>query len=114
MPDVRRLAVAALAAGLAACSLLPKPPTVAAQAVSRGHELARRACGGCHAVEPGGGTSAAARAPAFASLEMRHTASLDGRVAEIVRGGHYAMPPVKLSTGEVADLTGYIASLRPR
>jgi mono/diheme cytochrome c family protein len=50
-------------------------------------------------------------APAFASLEMRHTAGLDGRVAELARLGHYDMPPLKLSPADAHDVTAYIQSL---
>jgi mono/diheme cytochrome c family protein len=42
---------------------------------------------------------------------MQHTAGLEGRVAELTRTGHYEMPPVRLSPGEVADVTAYIESL---
>jgi hypothetical protein len=85
------------------------PPTAA----ERGHAVARRACAACHAIEAAG-VSPAPKAPAFASVEMRHTASLESRVADLTRLGHYGMPPVKLSPDEVRELVAYIASFEGR
>ena len=82
--------------------------------VSRGGVTAQRSCAACHAVAKGDGDSAAPRAVPFASLEMRHTVGLEGRLADLTREGHYGMPPVALSAGELADLQAYIESLRPR
>lgn len=78
---------------------------------ARGHATAQRACAACHAVEPGGAASPQARAAPFASLEMRHTVGLEGRLADLTRRGHYGMPPVALDAGELADLQVYIESL---
>lgn len=107
---MKRLALAA-ALALAGCATGPKAP--ADQAAERGHAIARQACAACHATEPGG-ASPRASAPAFGSLEMRHTAGLEGRLADLARQGHYGMPPVKLDAGEVRDLLAYIESLAPR
>jgi cytochrome c len=107
------LLVTGLLAALAGCATLglrAKPPPSAAQ---RGHAVAKRACAACHAVEAGG-VSPRARAPAFASQEMAHTASLEDRVAEITSRGHYDMPALKLRPDEVSDLVTYIASLEGR
>jgi cytochrome c len=100
---------AALAAALAlgGCAMLHGPPVTPA---ARGHAVAQRECAGCHAVEATGASPRPA-APAFASLEMQHTAGLDGRVAELARLGHYEMPPLKLSPGEARDVAAYIQSL---
>jgi len=101
------LAAAALALG--GCALLgprEKPDPV----LERGHATADRLCGSCHGVEPGRG-SPRARAPAFWSLEMRHTAGLEGRLAELTRQGHYGMPPAPLQPQQVQDLLAYIESL---
>ncbi len=110
---LRPLIACGLAVALGACAAVGlgrrAPPTPA----SRGHAVAVRACAACHAVEPGG-TSRSAKAPAFGSLEMRHTAPLDNRVAELTRVGHYAMPPISLSSEEVRDLVAYIESLPAR
>jgi cytochrome c len=79
-------------------------------AAARGHKIALAACSACHAVERAG-VSANPQAPAFASLEMQHTAGLEGRVSELTRTGHYAMPPIALGPGQANDLVAYIASL---
>lgn len=102
----------AFAAALGGCATKPDPEP--ATASMRGLETARRHCAACHAVEPAGGVSPRERAPAFASLEMRHTASLEGRVADLTRLGHYGMPPVSLSADQVLDLVAYINSLDSR
>lgn len=101
------LAAVLAAMALGGCATKPAPDPAAA----RGHEIARRRCAACHAVEPQGGASPRDRAPAFASLEMRHTASLEGRVADLAHQGHYGMPPVSLRDDDVRDLVTYIASL---
>lgn len=81
---------------------------------ARGHDTARRACSGCHAVEPAGGVSPVARAVPFASLEMRHTVGVEGRLADLTYTGHYGMPPITLTAVELADLRAYIESLHAR
>jgi len=82
-------------------------------AIARGHDVARRACAVCHAVDVGG-KSAQPRAPSFASQELQHVAALEGRVAMLTREGHYGMSPVALTAAEIADLQAYIASLERR
>lgn len=82
-------------------------------AAERGHAVARRACAACHAVEAAG-VSPVPKAPAFPSVEMRHTASLESRVADLTRLGHYGMPPVKLTPDDVRDVVTYIASFEGR
>jgi cytochrome c len=104
----------ALFLSLGACAALGgrfarSPPSPA----ERGHSVARRACAACHAVEATG-VSPKPPAPTFASVEMRHTASLESRVADLTRLGHYGMPPLVLSPDEVRDLVTYIASLEGR
>lgn len=78
--------------------------------VERGHAVARRVCAGCHAIEDGQ-ESANPRAPGFATREMRHTAGLAGRVADLTRAGHYGMPPLNLTPQDVSDVVAYIESL---
>lgn len=111
---LRRLLITALAtalgAGVAADGKAGPAPDPAA---ARGHETARRACAACHAVESEGESPRAA-APTFRSREMRHTAGLDGRVADLTRQGHYEMPVIKLRPDQVRDLVTYIESLETR
>ena len=103
-----RIAMALLlAASLAACASTRSKD---ADPAFRGRRVAEAACSACHAVKPGD-ASAAPRAPAFATLEMRHTAGIEGRVAGLARSGHYGMPPVQLDPGQAADLVAYIESL---
>lgn len=111
MVGFRILAVAS-ALALGGCAMT-HPKHAGDRPEARGRVVAQRQCGACHAVEPGA-VSPRGRAPAFASLEMQHTAGLEGRVDALTRQGHYGMPPVKLTPGEVADLVAYIASLGPR
>lgn len=94
---------------LTGCATSLPPPTAAVE-VERGRALAQRICAGCHALAQGE-DSADPRAPPFPSREMRHTAGLTGRVAELARGGHYSMPPISLTATETAALTAYIESL---
>ena len=81
-----------------------------ASAAGRGEAVAQARCSACHAIAPGAASSNAA-APPFASREMRHTAGLEGRLAELTAKGHYGMPPVALRPDEVQDLLAYIESL---
>ena len=100
---------AALAATMSACAAGPSTlPADSSEA--RGHSVAQAACAGCHAVEPAR-DSPHPKAPGFGSLEMRHTASLEGRVAQLTREGHYGMAPVSLTPGELSDLLSYMGSL---
>lgn len=81
--------------------------------VARGHDTAERACASCHAIQQSVGVSPVQRAVSFASLEMRHTVGLEGRLAVLTAKGHYGMPPVALSATELSDLRVYIESLHP-
>ena len=101
------LIVASLALG--GCAVASGQDT-AAQAAMHGHQVARRVCAACHSVEPGG-VSPRPRAPPFGSREMRATAGLEDRLAELTSRGHYGMPVLVLRPGEVHDLRAYIESL---
>jgi mono/diheme cytochrome c family protein len=107
----RAILICASILALAGCAT--DAPSEAASAAARGRQVARRACAACHALEPGA-ASPNAKAPGFASQEMRHTAGLEGRVDALTRAGHYGMPPVKLRPAEVQDLVAYVASFEGR
>lgn len=109
VPSLRPGAVALAALVLAGCAGHHAQPASPAQ---RGHAVAQRACAACHAVEPGR-DSPNPKAAAFGSLEMRHVAGLEGRVADLARTGHYAMPPQALTPDEARDVVAYIESLGP-
>lgn len=100
--------VFALAAALSGCATVgtDAAPTPAA----RGEAVARRVCAACHAMGFGG-ESPSPRAAPLGSVEMRHTAGLPDRVADLTRTGHYGMPPLRLSAQEVSDVVAYIESL---
>ncbi len=104
------LCVLALTLALGGCAGLHPPPITPA---SRGHAVAARECAACHAIEANG-VSPRPDAPAFGGASLRHTASLEGRVADLARLGHYDMPPLKLSADEARDVAAYIQSLGPR
>ena len=80
-------------------------------AEARGERFAHRACAGCHAVERTG-DSRSANAPPFRDLRIRFTAaSLERRLADISRRGHYEMPPVFISEDEARDIAAYVETL---
>lgn len=108
----RRGGAVLVALALAAGASAPHQ-ALAATAESRGREVAKAKCAACHAVPPVVRSPNPA-APGFGSLEMRHTAGLEGRLATLTRKGHYGMPPIKLRPQEVQDLLAYIESLAPR
>lgn len=106
-----------LAAALSGCAATsePAPQAVGASgaAVERGQILATRECSRCHAVGDVG-DSLNMTAPSFRTLRLRHTSlSLERRLDEIAKGGHYEMPPLKLQASEVADLAAYLEALAP-
>lgn len=104
----------ALGLFLGACAASPAREQSGPSAyASRGHAVAVRLCSSCHAVEIGAASPVPA-APAFNSLEMRHTASLPGRLVNLTRDGHYGMPPLRLSEEDARALVAYIAGLDNR
>ena len=106
-------ALTALSAALSGCAMIGGGSQVDSPD-QRGRAIAGRACAACHAVEAGEKARPGTKAPAFASLEMRHTVGLEGRLADLTRRGHFGMPPVTLSAGEVSDLRAYIEGLYSR
>lgn len=104
---MRALAVMALvmAAAAGSAGAAKRDPDV-----ERGREIARRVCASCHAVEPGK-VSPVPKAAPFASREMQHVAGLEGRLAALTTGGHYGMPPQRLTDDELTALSVYIHSL---
>lgn len=95
----------ALAAGAASAADKPE---------KRGRAIARESCASCHAVEANRAASPVAKAPPFASVEMQHTAGLEGRLANLTAKGHYGMPPITLDAQQVEDLKLYIESIARR
>ncbi len=76
-----------------------------------GQDLARRWCGGCHAVEarPAGPMNDAA--PAFASIAARPDTT-PAHITAFLQRAHAPMPDLALSAAEMADVAAYIVTLR--
>lgn len=107
------LILAALAAGCASGGR-PGPAAPAPTQADRGERFAWRACAGCHAVGATG-ESRNGGAPPFRDLAIRYNAvSLERRLAEISRNGHYEMPPVFITVDESRDVAAYIEQLAAR
>jgi mono/diheme cytochrome c family protein len=110
---------------VAAALTLVAVPALARQAsASNGERLARRHCGGCHAVRDG--VSPLPDAPPFASLHDRYPPG--GLAAILEEGmlaprqppeegaprGHPRMPMTQLDDDQRADLEAYLRGLDPR
>jgi mono/diheme cytochrome c family protein len=90
-------------------ALLTSTASLAADA-ENGKILASRWCSGCHVVGPEQ-KLATDQAPPFASLAK--TPSFDAsRLAFLLLRPHPNMPKLELSRAEIADLAGYIATLK--
>lgn len=102
----------ALAALLGHVLAWPSPGAAQGGDAVLGEALARRWCGGCHALgaRPAGPLNDAA--PGFAAIAARPgmTAS---RIAAFLRHPHPPMPDLALSAPEIADVAAHIASLAP-
>jgi mono/diheme cytochrome c family protein len=92
-------------------------PAAAAQQDSRdpveGGQLARTWCSGCHRVAAGTAGSANDAAPSFSSIaDMPSTTTLS--ITVFLRTSHPPMPDLRLTETEIANVSAYILSLRPR
>lgn len=120
-----RAAVLISGLALAACAHAAPAaaPSAGAQPLAYGEGIARRSCGGCHAVADG--PSPLAAAPPFRELHRRYPA---GGLAQLLEEGmlppdrpleegspatHPNMPMARLDPDEVAALTAYLRSLQP-
>jgi cytochrome c len=108
------LMILTLSAALTACATVEQTaPAPLSPAATRGQQFAQRACAGCHAVA-GRDASPNAVAPAFASIRMRHTEiGLERSLQQIAREGHGEMPPIYMTSAEMADIIAYIEALGP-
>jgi mono/diheme cytochrome c family protein len=78
---------------------------------TRGYELAKTWCSGCHLVEPGQ-TVVRELGPTFKSIaSMKSTTSLSLHV--FLQTPHTLMPDWRLSNEEIDDVVAYILSMRP-
>ncbi|WP_304274614.1 cytochrome c family protein [Caulobacter segnis] len=81
---------------------------------ARGGVFARRECATCHTVR-GDSVSPKPGAPTFEDISGRYAgARLDWELETITQVGHYAMPAKAMSKADIADVTAYIRTLRPR
>jgi len=81
--------------------------------VTRGRKVAAAACSGCHDID-GVGRGLASGPPGFSDERFRHTAALPGRLADLTRKGHYAMPARALTPAQLEDLLAYIERADPK
>jgi mono/diheme cytochrome c family protein len=115
MIGLRQLGLLGLAAAISGCAAngetAPQSAAAPSAAVERGLVLANRECSRCHALGDVG-DSRNMTAPPFRVLRLRHTSlSLERRLEEISKGGHYEMPPLKLQANEVSDLAAYLETV---
>lgn len=87
---------------------LAAPPDPALQ---RGQVIAHETCARCHGIGSGQ-ESRNAGAPRFVVIARRYNEiSLEDRLGEIAKQGHYEMPPQPISRDDIRSLTAYIESL---
>jgi len=79
----------------------------AAQDAERGAAIAARWCASCHALDRPGSDAV----PGFPALAARRAPDADW-LRRALLAPHPQMPPVPLSTGELADLAAFLAALR--
>jgi mono/diheme cytochrome c family protein len=92
-------------------ALLAGPAAAQPGGAQRGHELARRLCVDCHAVEPRPAGPARADVPSFAAIAGRPGVTPE-RLAGAIIIPHPAMPGVQLTIAEIRDVVAYILSLK--
>lgn len=82
--------------------------------VSAGETLAKRHCGGCHAVGPGQ-RSRLPRAPSFRQIAARYSVwNLQEALAEGIVVGHHAMPKFVFTPYEIQALLSYMDAFTPK
>lgn len=80
---------------------------------ARGLIFARRECASCHTVQ-GDAASPRLGAPTFEQIARIYQGyRLDWELETISQVGHYAMPTKPMSGADIADVTAYVASLKP-
>ena len=83
-----------------------------ASSVARGHEIAERACAGCHAIDGGqGGTIQGAPVPSFRAIAGQPSQTPQ-RLQSFIMTPHRPMPGIPLSLADVNDVVAYLLSLR--
>lgn len=113
LPLLVMMALAAAGAGRAQSSRAPDSAATSAEQTALGAVIARRDCGGCHAIGRTG-ESPLAGAPRFRELYRRYPAEQLGEaLAEGIVVGHGPMPERSFAPAEVEALVAYLKSLEP-
>jgi mono/diheme cytochrome c family protein len=95
---------------VAGCMLAAFGPALAADP-GQGKAIAERWCNSCHVVEAGQKKAATDQAPPFASIAKKPDFGA-ARLALLLLAPHPNMPKLALSQTEIADLAGYILTLK--
>lgn len=107
------MAFVVLAKAVPALCAEPTAPDASAS-IGRGLQLAERNCSQCHAIGMSG-ESPNAMAPAFRELHRRYPAgSLEEAFGKGLLTHTAAMPKIRLSPAETADLVAYFKAMRDR
>lgn len=78
-----------------------------------GRALAQRWCTSCHVIDPTAHSASATGAPTFPGIaRMVSTTALS--LSAFLQTPHDRMPDLHLSHDEIADVTAFILSLKPR
>ena len=98
---------------LCLCTFASIPALSQMADTKRGHELAARACSGCHIVANGSATTANADVPTFPAIADRPDTTPE-RLAGRIIIPHPPMPATQLTIAEMRDIIAYIMSLKRR
>jgi mono/diheme cytochrome c family protein len=99
---------------LLAWSLVAGAPAFAGETgpeVVQGQRIAERWCSNCHVVSPSQTRAPADAVPSFAAI-ARMPSTTQMSLKAFLASPHPPMPDLKLSRGEIDDLSKYILSLR--
>ncbi len=108
----RATAIALVAvAGACAATSFEGPFGTEPAAVARGEALAKRSCGGCHALGPTGASNFEG-APPFRDMRYDYNAISAARQTSQWHASFAGMPPETLSLKEIGYIGAYVRSLR--
>jgi mono/diheme cytochrome c family protein len=105
---LRTLRIAAAVCAVSSLAHAQTPATIA-----RGRELSERACGGCHAIEGGAGSTIVegTNVPSFSAIAGRSYVTHQ-QLQSFIMTPHRPMPGMSLSLSDVDAIVAYILSLR--
>ncbi|KSV83715.1 c-type cytochrome [Sinorhizobium sp. GL28] len=96
---------------LVIASTIAPVPTVQAQDVQQGGQLALEVCAACHAVLAGQAQSPMAEAPSFEAVAATPGMTAAALNVWLTSQDHPTMPNIVLSQADVQDVSAYILSL---